>query len=377
MFSALRKLLLPLLTGLALLALLTVGAAVLLLYREAATLHPWAGVAVLAVAALAVALLLVAPVAAVLRLPASLRPVAPHEPGWERYLRRYARRLRDNPVLEQRWEGRHRLDRALREGVDADRLLPEIREAVAVLDEEARRRIRERAALVFALTAVSQSGRLDTFVVLAAQLRLVRDLAILYLQRPTLVDLARLYANVGASAFVAGEIQDSEILAVLGAPVGAAVTNLVPLQGTDPLVSLLVTSLMDGSANGFLTLRIGALARRHCQPAPEPAALLARSASLEAAALLGGAVSDGATRVARAVRKLVVRGAVEGTGRAARGIAGAGAGAVGRVAGVVDRTARDLGRRMGAPPRRILEQALRFWEGVARDSAPGAGGSGG
>lgn len=370
MRALLRRLVLPALAGLSLLALVTVAAATLTLYRQAADVHPLLGYAVLAVAGIGIGLLIVWPVATVLAMPRGLRPVDPDDArAWKRYVRRYAARLLRNPRLAE-WEGSARLRTMLAAGGDPAELTAQVEAALDRLDEVARARIREQAARVFAMTAVSQSGRLDTIVVLGAQLRLVRDVAAIYLQRPGAGELLRLYGNVGGAAFLAGEIEDSEILAVLGAPVSAAITNLVPIQGTDPLVSLLVGSLMDGSANGFLTLRVGAIARRYCGLRPDPRRrAVAASASLEAAGLLGGAVSEGARRVARATRRLVVQGAVAGTGKAARTVAGAGGAAAGRVVGLVDRAAREIGRRMQRPPQWVLRQALEFWEGIARPAA--------
>ena len=68
--------------------------------------------------------------------------------------------------------------------------------------------VREAASGVFLATAVSQSGRLDGLLVLAAQSRMVWRVAHLYHQRPTLRDIAHLYANVAGTAFVAGELQE-------------------------------------------------------------------------------------------------------------------------------------------------------------------------
>ena len=71
--------------------------------------------------------------------------------------------------------------------------------------------IRDSAAAVFVSTAISQSGRLDTVFVLTAHCRMVWRIAGVYSQRPSLRDLVNLYANVAASAFVAGELDEAEI----------------------------------------------------------------------------------------------------------------------------------------------------------------------
>ena len=71
--------------------------------------------------------------------------------------------------------------------------------------------IRDSAAAVFVSTAISQSGRLDTVFVLTAHFRMVWRIACVYSQRPALRDLINLYANVAATAFVAGELDEAEI----------------------------------------------------------------------------------------------------------------------------------------------------------------------
>jgi hypothetical protein len=241
----------------------------------------------------------------------------------------------------------------------------EVEAAIAHLDKKAKAAIAGHAAAVFTATAVSQSGRLDSVIVLSAQFRMVREVAEIYYQRPGPREMLRLYANVGAAAFVAGEIQDSEILAVLGAPVTAGITGFIPVAGADPLVNLLVSSLLDGSANAFLTLRIGTVARRYCGlRLEEDRRLLARSASLEAAGLLGVVVGQGASRLATLTRKLVVGGAVRGTTKAAKGVAGMGASLFGKIFGLAGKAGAAAVEGTGSGVR-FLNESLRFWETVA------------
>jgi hypothetical protein len=215
---------------------------------------------------------------------------------------------------------------------------------------------------------VSQSGRLDTAIVFSAQLRLVKEVAEIYYQRPHPRELLALYANVGASAFVAGEIQDSELVAVLGAPVSAGLSGLIPVGGTDPLVSLLVNSLLDGSANALLTLRIGVLSSRYCGVRIEEGRKgMARSASLAAAKLLSGVVGQGAGRVAAATRKLMFGGAVRSTQRAAEGAASVGTTVLEGVAKLAEKAsaaARGVTHAAARPTSAILKETLRFWESV-------------
>ncbi len=367
----------PALAGLLLLLMLGVTGSALMLFREATAIHPVLGWTVLAVLVVGFALLIVLPVARVMTLPRGLAvPAETSGPRWERYLRRFARRLLRNRELD----GFARLDEleALTRSRKYAELEATIRQAMGFLDERARCEISRQAGVVFATTAISQSGRLDSVVVLSAQLRLVRRVAEIYSARPSLRELARLYANVGGSAFLAGEIQDSELLAVLGAPVSAAIVGMVPVGGTDPAVSLLVTGLMDGSANGFLTLRVGIVTMRYCDLGPPPdRRRVASSTSIEAAGLLAATIGEGASRVATTTRRLLLQGAISGTAKAARGVADVGSGAIGKLAEVLDRAARQVGRQASRPPRWMLQESFRFWQGIAGSFAALADDSGG
>ena len=376
MIRTIRTLLLPALIGLGIVTLVGLAGSALFLYREAAAVHPLLGGAVAGLFALGIVLLLIVPVVRVARLPRALiRPRETTGPRWERYVDRYAARLVRNRRLASSGYDLARLEAAIRARPDPDRrrIAEEAERAVAHLDRAAREAIVRHAAAVFTATAVSQSGRLDAAVVLSAQFRLIREIAEIYYQRPRPREMLGLYANVGAAAFVAGEIQDSEILAVLGAPVSASLTGLIPIGGADPLVTLLVNSLLDGSANALLTLRIGALARRSCAlRLEESRTLLNRSASLEAAGLLGVVVGQGAAKLAAMTRKLVVERAVKASSRAVREVAGAGAGLFGRIN---DLAAQAGTAFSGSTARGIhfLQESLRFWERIAAASSPPAG----
>ena len=96
---------------------------------------------------------------------------------------------------------------------------------------------------------------------------------------------------------------------------------------------------------------------------------LARSASLEAAGLLGAVVSRGAARLATLTRKLVLDSAARGTTRAAKGVAGAGVSLFEKIFGLAGKagTAAADGATEGM---RILQESLRFWETIAGSEKP-------
>jgi len=231
---------------------------------------------------------LIATVVFFLRLP---KPIAPPEseaePGFSRYLEALRKRMAANPRLA----GHDLSDRA---GIER---------ALEHLGRECDVIIRDSASAVFVSTAVSQSGRLDTLFVLTAHLRMVWRIAGIHAQRPSLRDLVNLYANVAATAFVAGELDEADISEqiepILSSALGA-VSLSVP--GVQAAASIIVTSILTGAANAFLTLRVGIIARNYCGSlVVADRRALRRSATAEAARLLGAIVKSGTARISRAL----------------------------------------------------------------------------
>ena len=84
-----------------------------------------------------------------------------------------------------------------------------------------------------------------------------------------------------------------------------------------------MNSVLSGSANAFLTLRVGMIAKRHCAALVAPSrASLRKAATAEAAVYLGGIVSDGTARISKALYRAAkdkVSGAVTEVSTYARG----------------------------------------------------------
>ncbi|HQL89588.1 MAG TPA: DUF697 domain-containing protein [Syntrophales bacterium] len=245
-----------------------------------------------------------------LRLPKPLAPPATEtEPEFSRHLEALRKRLAANPRLR----GHDLSDRA---GIE---------KALEDLGRECDAVIRDSAAAVFVITAVSQSGRLDTLFVLTAHVRMVWRIASIYAQRPALRELLRLYANVAATAFVAGELDEAEIgeqvEPILSSALGAVSLSVPGMQAA---ASIVITSILTGAANAFLTLRVGIIARRWCGSlVAADRRALRRSATAEAAKLLGQIVGNGTARISRALwaaSKGKVGGAFSGLTGTARDI---------------------------------------------------------
>lgn len=230
------------------------------------------------------------PVVIILRMP---RPLVapPRDSGeaYEAYLAQLGRRLEVNPCVPIP-------PGALRTEAD-------VKAALELLGARSDQVIRDMATTVFLTTAVSQSGRLDALLVLMAQSRMIWRVAHLYYQRPSLREMGYLYVNVAATAFVAGELDDLELHQMIQPVVTATLGTMGgAIPGLQVFTSIAVNSLLSGSANAFLTLRVGMIAKAYCGSlVAQPRAKVRRSATAEAARMLSSIVKESGTRVRDAV----------------------------------------------------------------------------
>ncbi len=286
-----RKTLLRIATLLSL--LLLVGFAVMLVNQTAQLVeladrfHPAVGSAVFWSLIVLYGFCVLVPLFMLLRLPKPLRPPASEgDPAFPQHLQRLGKRLSRNPLLSDPTI-------ATREEIDS---------ALITLDSAADQRSKAAASQVFITTAISQNGSLDALLVLAAQSKLILEIARVYFQRPTVRDLIFLYTNVGATAFIAGELEDldlsEQVQPVLTSVLGSA-TGVIP--GLGAATNLFVNSVVTGTGNAFLTLRVGVITKQYCRATVLPERrTIRRVAVVEAASMLGAIAKDGAKRVATA-----------------------------------------------------------------------------
>lgn len=281
------------------------------------------------------------PLYLLLRLPKPIKaPASEDDPKFSEHLRRLQARLRSNPLLK----GHAVNDRA------------DLENCLTALDGIAAEKIRLAGSQVFVSTAISQNGSLDSFLILAAQSKLVLEVARVYYQRPTLRDLLYLYSNVAATAFVAGELEDLDISEQLEPVIAAAFGSAAgAIPGFGAASNLFVNSVVGGAANAFLTLRVGIITRQYCRSVVlPPRRSIRRAAVVEATQMLSGVAATGTKRVAAAMgtaARDAIGGAFESLGDQIR-TAGA---------GVRDRSVDVAGRikwRRDEPPQEIEPPAV-------------------
>jgi hypothetical protein len=223
------------------------------------------------------------------RIPKPLIPPPENTgPDHERHLALIRSRLSANPHLKSK----------------ALRTLPDLEAAIGTLNSEAEKIAVEWAKRVFLGTALSQNGVLDMLVILGAHMTMVRRIAGVFYQRPTPRDLLYLYSNVAGTAFLSYALEEVDLAEQIEPMVESAMGGLTAIPVLGAMVTPLVSAIMDGAANAFLTLRIGLIASQYCVPLTrlekKPTRRLAAG---RAAKLLGGIVMEGTQTISRVITK--------------------------------------------------------------------------
>ncbi len=223
--------------------------------------------------------LLIAPVVLWFRVPKRMSPPSVAEgPDYERFMADFRKRLSRNARLRG----------------SPLTSIAEVESAIRLLDKHADDVVTSTASAVFLSTAVLQSGRLDALVVLAAQTRLIWKVAQVYYQRPSVRDSVQLYANVASTAFIAAGVEDVDVDVLVSTIFGSTVAAI-------PGMHLLAEAVLSGSANAFLTLRVGMITKQYCRCTTRvEKSGLRRAATLQAAKLLGMIVKEGTGKLSKA-----------------------------------------------------------------------------
>ena len=283
------------------LALLLLIAAILFIISQVAhvvslahAVHPLLGYFVLVAVLVAIALLVIFPIVRLFSLsPALSLPAETSGPKHSAYMQSLAARLRRNSLT------RHlAISAADPASIDA---------ALAILDRAATEKIVGIAKATFLSTALSQNGKLDAFIVLVAQARLIWRVACVYNQRPHPRELLRLYTNVGASVLAAAEFEDTELLETQLESLFVEILGQ-NLPMVNRFLSLVLGSATQGAGNALLTLRVGLIAKGYCAARSKAdLSAIRRSAAIQTVPLFAGILKDCVARFGGAVLRAVKR----------------------------------------------------------------------
>ncbi len=268
------------------------------LYMYASSWNAVFGKVVLISLSVVFLVLFMVPVVLLWRLP---RPLAPPADASEIdvYIQKLGKRLAQNKRLSG-----HTFDWTQ----SAD-----IEKALQVLDVQANEVIQQTARNVFLATAISQNGKLDALMVLVTHTRMIWNIAHIYYQRPAPRDLLVLYTQVGTTTLLASQLEDldvsEQIEPVLGTILQGSALQSVPFLGS--VSSLILDSLLEGSINAFLTLRVGIIAKRYCGTlTPFNPTAVRKAAFAEASGMLRSIVLQTSGQVVTAIMRTVRKAGV-------------------------------------------------------------------
>ncbi|WP_291325714.1 DUF697 domain-containing protein [Desulfovibrio sp. UCD-KL4C] len=189
------------------------------------------------------------------------------------------------------------------------------------LDEISTARMKCVASRIFLSTAISQNGKLDSFIVMGSLAKLVWDVSKIYNQRPSLRDMISVYSNVATTAFFASAVEDldiqSQIEAIMSPVLAGSALGMIP--GASGMTSIITASILDGSTNAFLALRVGIITRNHFNySADKKTPEFRRSVLKEAAKLLLSIAVSSTRMITSAYLKTITRSAGDKAMSAAR-----------------------------------------------------------
>jgi len=283
----------------------------MLTYDNLLRFNEYVAMVVVSALGLVFLLILLIPVMLYVKLPEPLP--FPDEPGeYKAYHRKLRERLVNNPVVKSEKLDPH--------DQDDYQLIQQH------LQSKANKVINESASAVFLSTAVSQNGKLDAFAVLAAQTRLVWKVAHVYWQRPSWKNLAQLYAHVAFNSLAATGVEQLDLSRQIEPIIRAMVKSparTLPFVGD--AAHIVTNSILEGSINAFLTLRVGVLTRNYCFPDYEKLKDIRKKTYTEASGMLttlvistSGQVIESLIKAGKNVSVKTIRSGYDKVGQAFR-----------------------------------------------------------
>ncbi len=185
----------------------------------------------------------------------------------------------------------------------------QVEEALELLNKESLKIIKRESSAVFITTAVSQNGSLDSIFVFVSATRLIWQIAMLYNQRPAISDLTKLYSNVLGTVLLSRQIDDLDLLSeqlepVISSIFGGSVGSIVP--GVSFAATFIVDSLMEGSLNTLLMLRVGLITQKYLSATTKvESRAVGKSATIQACSLLGTLITENSKRIVDAIYKSI------------------------------------------------------------------------
>jgi hypothetical protein len=258
-------------------------------YNNLATIHPVLAIVGTVFIGFILVGLLATPFILIAKLPAPL-PFPDSNIDLAKYQQLFKKRLAKHPVAKE------------------NNLNPNNSDDLKIIDdklkEKADKIIFDTASAVFISTAISQNGKLDAFTVLAAQIRLVWKVSHVYWQRPSIRNIQQLYTNVAINAMAASGIEQIDLSQQIQPIINAMIKSPgkhIPVIGN--AAHIITESILEGTVNAFLTLRVGVLTKNYCFPEVRTINEIKTNSFVEASGLLKKLVVKSSTKVVESILK--------------------------------------------------------------------------
>lgn len=268
------------------------------LYTHLSRIHSVLAIAVIVPVGLFFLLILYAPIHGFIRHPKMLAvPTETEGEYYDTYISKQYDRLCKNKALQKadyRFEGNSEEER--------------VRHAFKALKRLSDEEIRTNANAVFLTTAISQNGALDGLAVFITLVKMIYNVTAIYENHPPLKRLLYLYVQIASVALIAKSIEDMDLIEeqlepVLTSIFGGSIVSLIP--GGIGIANLIITSMVEGSVNALLTLRVGTITQRYlCAMTAIDKKSLRRGASLEAAAHLSTIIGKNAAFIVKNITRI-------------------------------------------------------------------------
>lgn len=278
---------------------------ILSIYNNLSTINPYLGIFVAGLCVLLLGILLFMQLYAIFRFP-KFRPL-PENPTEEEvrvYKELYLTRLMRNKVLRK--SGYEFVGETTDEKIE---------NTTSYLKAVAMERIKDDANSVFLTTAVSQNGVLDGLSVLFTLGLMIYKVLEIYENRPTFRRLLYLYSQVASVVLVAGSIEDMNLIEdqlepILTTLLGSSILSAIP--GAVGVTTLLTNSLVEGSVNALLTLRVGIVCQRYLSsPVELDKKTLRKGAFYESTAHLGSIIANNGVLVVKSITKATKKATID------------------------------------------------------------------
>lgn len=239
--------------GVLVLFFLILVSSILALGERLALLHIYVSYAFYALCVLLIYFLIINPIRIIVFSPAFNIETVLDKPSRKRY--KTYKLVKKNLIKQSDISQREK--EALKQATTKEALQITLNEIFnSTLKKKINKLIFDHAKTVFISTAISQNGRMDLIASFVVNLRLIKEIVRTCGFRPNFKNLSKLAINVFSTALIAEGLENIDFSELLPANAQSFIKNI-------PFGKVVTESLVQGTSNAILTLRVGIITRKY------------------------------------------------------------------------------------------------------------------